>query len=92
MDGVVKLFQAVSLFSDVNAAKVLAYSYPLIAAGIEKQEQASTWLTAVVEDERDEGDEGMQFALAVMEQSKIRIAGLSTMPGLAEIARKELQL
>lgn len=91
-NGVVKLFQAVSLATDVNAAKVLAFSYPRIAEGIERDEKANTALTAVVEDELDRGDEGIQFALAIMEQSKIRIVVVSEMPGIAELARKELRL
>jgi hypothetical protein len=91
-NGVVKLFQAVSLATDVNAAKVLAYSYPRIAEGIQRDERAATSLTAVVEDELSLGDEAIQFALTIMEQSGIQTAGASTMPGIAELARKELRL
>jgi len=91
-NGVVKLFQAVSLATDVNAAKVLAYSYPRIAEGVQRDERATTSLTAVVEDVLSRDDEGIQFALAVMEQSKILIAGVSEMPEIAEQARKELRL
>ena len=91
-NGMVKLFQAVSLATDVNAAKVLAYSYPRIAEGIQRDEQAATSLTAVVEDSPDATDEGIQFSIAIMEQSKIRIAGVSEMAGIAELARKELRL
>jgi hypothetical protein len=46
----------------------------------------------VVEDDLDQGDEVIQFALAIMEQSRIQIAGASEMPAIAELARKELRL
>ena len=88
----VKLFHAVSLATDVNVAKVLAYSYPRIAEGIQRDERATTSLTAVVEDELDQSDEAAQFALAIMEQSRIQIVGAQAMPGIAELARKELRL
>jgi hypothetical protein len=91
-NGVVKLFQAVSLATDANAAKVLAFSYPRIAEGIQRDERATTSLTVVVEDDLDQGDEVIQFALAIMEQSRIQIAGASEMPAIAELARKELRL
>jgi len=91
-NGVVKLFHAVSLATDVNVAKVLAYSYPRIAEGIQRDERATTSLTAVVEDELDQSDEAAQFALAIMEQSRIQIVGAQAMPGIAELARKELRL
>jgi hypothetical protein len=91
-NGVVKLFQAVSLKTDVNAAKVLAFSYPRIAEGIQRDEGAATELVAVLEDKLDRSDEGIQFALAIMEQSRIRLAAVSDMPEIAELARSELRL
>ena len=91
-NGDVKLFHAVSLVSDVNTAKALAFSYPRIAAGILSQEQAATQLTAVVEDEIDQWDEGIQFALAVLEQSAIQVVRVREMSLVAELARKELKL
>ena len=51
-NGVVKLFHAVSLATEVDSAKVLAFSYPLIAEGIRKKEKAKTELTAIVEEDR----------------------------------------
>lgn len=91
-NGVVKLFQAVSLATDVNAAKVLAFSYPRIAEGIQRDERATTSLTVVVEDTLGLGDEAIQFAVAIMEHGKIQISKASEMPGIAELARKELRL
>lgn len=91
-NGEIKLFQALSLATDVNAAKVLAFSYPRIAEGIQREENASTVMTAVVEDELDEGDAGILFALAMLEQTRIQIARVAVMPQIAEVARREMRL
>ena len=56
-NGTVKLFHAVTLDSDVNAAKVLAFSFPQIAQGIKKAEGKQALLTAVVEDDLPSDDE-----------------------------------
>src|SRR5579872_1624291 len=89
-NGEVRLFQAVSLRTDTDAAKVLAFSYPQIAAGIEREEKARAELTAIVEDELERGDEGIAFALAVLEESRIRVARTEELAGIAERARVEL--
>ena len=91
-NGEVKLFHAVSLGADVNVAKVLAFSYPEIAAGIRKDERASTRLTAVMEESLSLADEGIAFAYGVLEQSGIQIVGVGQMGQVAELARKELKL
>ena len=56
--GVVKMFQAVSLEGDVEAAKVLAYSAPQLRDGVGRVESAKLELTAVVEPLRAIGDDG----------------------------------
>ena len=89
-NGIIKMFQAVALSSDVDAAKVLAFSYPQLAEGIAREERAETSLTAVVEDGLDRSDEEIVFALAMMERSRISVAGVGEMPRLAEVARREL--
>jgi hypothetical protein len=47
-------------------------------------------LTAVVDDELDRGLEQVQFALALLEEQKVNISSVAEMPGLAEVARREL--
>ena len=89
-NGEVRLFHAVSLGTDADAAKVLAFSYPQIAAGIEREETARAELTAVVEDELERRDEGVEFGLAVLEESRIRVARTGELAGIAERARVEL--
>ena len=91
-NGEIKMFQAVSLETDVDAAKVLAFSYPKIAEGVAKKEKASAVLTAVVEDDLDRLDEAVLFALAILGQSRIRVAAVGEMAGIAEVARRELRV
>jgi hypothetical protein len=91
-NGVVKLFHAVSLTADVNVAKALAYSFPRIAEGIQREERATTSLTAVVEDTFDDADESIRFAIAIIEDSGIKLVQVNEMPGLADLARQELGL
>ena len=81
-----------ALGTNVDVAKVLAFSYPQIAEGLLRSEQAKTSLTAIVEDELDRGDEAIAFAVAILEQSAIRVAGVSEMPRIAAEARREMKL
>jgi len=89
-NGVVKLFHAVSLASDVDSAKVLAFTYPQIAEGIARLENAKTELTAIVEDELDPKDEPIAFALETLKQGRITVAPLAELQRIAEDARSEL--
>ncbi|MGZ4859248.1 MAG: DUF3037 domain-containing protein [Candidatus Angelobacter sp.] len=89
-NGTVKLFHAVALNSDVNAAKVLAFSFPQLAQGIRKAEGKQALLTAVVEDNLPSDDEAVNFARETLEQSAIRIAPVSAMSDIAAAAAREL--
>lgn len=90
-NGVVKLFHAVSLATDIDSAKVLAFTYPQIAEGILRVEQAKAELTAVVEDDLDLKDEPITFALETLRQSRIVIAGLDELLRIADGARREMK-
>jgi hypothetical protein len=89
-NGTVKLFHAVTLNSDVNAAKVLAFSFPQLAEGIRKAEDKKALLTAIVEDGLPSDDESVAFARETLEQNAIRIAPVSTMPQIAREAARDL--
>jgi hypothetical protein len=89
-NGVIKMFQAVSLETDVDAAKVLAFSYPALREGLRRTENAGSELTAVIEDGLNRGDEAIGFALATLAANEIRVAAVSEMPTYAERARVEL--
>jgi len=86
------MFQAVSLETDVDAAKVLAFSYPALREGLRRAESAGSELTAVVEDGLKRDDEAIGFALATLAVSEIRVAAVSEMPAYAERARVEMGL
>ena len=55
------MFQAVSLETDVDAAKVLAFSYPALREGLRRAENAGSELTAVVEDGLSREDERLDL-------------------------------
>jgi len=91
-NGVVHMFHAVPLATDVNAAKVLAFSYPGLQDGILSAEGAMSSMTAISEDGLDLHDEGVAFALATLQQLNIDVAPIGQMPAIAERARIELKL
>jgi hypothetical protein len=89
-NGTVKLFHAVTLTSDINAAKVLAFSFPQLAQGIRKAENKQALLTAVVEDDLPKDDESVSFARETLEQNSIHIVPVSSMAAIAREAAREL--
>jgi hypothetical protein len=91
-NGVVHLFQAVSLATDVDSAKVLAFSYPQIREGIARVENARTELTAIVEDKLDRNDEAIGFALDTFAKTSILVAATSELPQIAQRARAALRV
>ena len=78
---VVHIFHAVSLESDAEAAKSLAFTAPLLRTGIFREDKALLNLTAVVEPIRAVSEEGFtdeaadlyRFGVASMESADIRV-------------------
>jgi hypothetical protein len=100
-NGVVRMFQAVSLEGDVEAAKVLAYSAPQLREGVGRVEGAKLELTAVVEsmrsvgnvdDASDESTERYRFGVETMERQEIRVVTLNDLARAAATAQRELGL
>jgi hypothetical protein len=96
-NGVVKMFHAVSLDADVEAAKVLAYSAPRLRDGVARVEAAKLELTAVVEplrevSEVDEGMERYRFGVEAMESQDIRVLTTNDLARAAETAKLELRI
>jgi hypothetical protein len=97
-NGVIRMFQAVSLEGDVEAAKGLAYSAPQLREGVLRVESAKLELTAVVEplrsvsDAEDEAMERYRFGVEAMERQEIRVVTLSDLARVAETARVELRV
>lgn len=89
-NGIVHLFHGVSLQTDPDAAKILAFSYPQIEDGIKRAENAKTELTAVVEDNLAETDEAVAFALHTLAQHRINVARVAELNAIASRARIEL--
>lgn len=95
---VIRLFQAVSLAGDVEAAKGLAYTAPQLREGVERVENAPLELTAVVEplrtvsDAEDEAMERYRFGVEAMEREQIRVVTLNDLARVAETARLELRV
>lgn len=90
VESVVKMFHAASLKSEVNTAKVLAFTFPRLAEGIRRTDGRQAELTAVVEDDLDRTDESIAFALEILEQQAIHIASLKQMPEIAATAAREI--
>ncbi len=101
-NGIIRMFQAVSLEGDVEAAKVLAYSAPQLQEGVERVEGAKLELTAVVEplrqltavdeDESSEGVERYRFGVETMERQQIRVLTVNDLARAAATAQRELGL
>jgi hypothetical protein len=89
-NGTVKLFHALGLAGDANAAKVLAFSFPRLAEGLRKKEDKQAELTAVVEDDLDLDDAHAGFAVETLMQQGIIVAPLAQMASLAAAAAREL--
>jgi len=90
-NGVIKMLQALSLETNIDSAKALAFSYPQLVAGIARKEKADTFMTAVVDDDLPRANPGMDFALRTLERSGIAVAVTAEIPMIAERARQELK-
>lgn len=96
--GVIRIFQAVSLEGDLEAAKVLAYSSDRLRAGVLRVENASLDLAAIVEPlrtvagESGEAEDRYRFGVETMEEQGLRVLTVAQLPGVAETARKELRV
>jgi hypothetical protein len=104
-NGVLKMFHAVSLDGDVEAAKVLAYTAPRLRDGVVRVEGARLELTAVVEPLRavseededkhefeDESVERYRFGVETMESQEIRVLTTNDLARAAQAARIDLRL
>jgi hypothetical protein len=92
-NGRVRMFQAVSLENDAEAAKGLAYSAEALRAGVSRVEGVEMELTAVVEPVASVGDAEMYgFGVSAMESAAIRVLTVADLGRVAETARRELRV
>ena len=105
-NGVIRMFHAVSLHSDADLAKVLAFSAAGLREGIRREEKAELELTAIIEPlgawpgkaaekdhveiDNDQSDEYL-FAVSTMEREAIRVLTTERLPAIAETALLELR-
>jgi hypothetical protein len=89
-NGSVKLFHALGLTNDANAAKVLAFSFPALAEGVQKKDGKRAQLTAVVEDDLPGDEEQIAFSIETLSQQGISVAPLAQMASLASLAAREM--
>jgi hypothetical protein len=89
-NGTVKLFHALALAVDVNAAKILSFTFPALAEGIRQKESKQAHLTAVVEDDLPGDDDHIGFALETLARYEITVRPLAQMPSLAATAAREM--
>jgi hypothetical protein len=104
-NGVIRMFQAISLEGDLETAKVLAFSASALREGVRRVEQAGLELTAIVQPlgvwaDRTEGEAEAdgdrvaqyRFAVETMEREAIRVMTTGDLPRIAETARRELRV
>lgn len=91
-NGVIRLFHAVALPDDPDAAKILAFSYVGLADGIARLEKAKADLTAIVEDDLDRNDEAIRFGIQTLERASIRVVEVRDLQDIAQRARGEMRL
>lgn len=99
-NGVIRMFHAVSLQDDVEAAKVLAFSIDRLREGVRRAENAALELTALVEPLRTNGEidvgpeqvEQYEFGKETMEEKAIGVLAITALPQIAEGVRKELHV
>jgi len=94
------VFQAISLETDADDAKLLAFSALSLIDGVKRVDHADLELTAIVEpirqgDSEDLSDDRIaqyRFAVEIMEEHTIRVMTSSDLPRIAETARRELRV
>jgi hypothetical protein len=91
-NGVVHLYHALSLATNLDSAKVLAFSYAQMVEGFMKEEHAMCDLTVITENGLDLENEEIAYAHAALEAYEIAVARVAEMPQIAERARLELKL
>ena len=100
-NGVLKMFQAISLETNADDAKLLAFAAPRLTAGAERKEKRQLVLTAIIEpivwpagdsEPSEERSVLYDYARETMEEHDIRVMTTSELPQLAQTAREELHV
>ena len=87
-----QMMHAVSVVANMDRAKILALSWPLIRDGVAKAQQQSCEMLAVIEDAKYQQSEKAQAAMSWMRDSGIRVEPVSAMTSVATRIRGDLEL
>jgi hypothetical protein len=92
-NGIIRMFHAVSLESDVEGAKGVAYSAVALRAGVARLEGAELELTAIIEPISTVSDvDQYKFGVSAMEREAIRVLTTSDLERVVATARRELRM
>jgi len=100
-NGVVKMFQAISLETTADDAKLLSFAASALRQGVLRKNNLPLLLTAIIEpigwpsgDEEpaQERKELYDFARSTMEEHNIRVMTTSDLPQLAQTARRDMRI
>jgi hypothetical protein len=100
-NGVLKMFQAISLETNADDAKLLAFAAPQLKEGAERVEKCKLLLTAIIEpigwpegdsEPSEERSNLYDYARETMQENRIRVLTTSDLPQLAQTAREELHV
>ncbi|MGD0416951.1 MAG: DUF3037 domain-containing protein [Terriglobales bacterium] len=86
--GVVKMFHAVSIASNVDQALALLYRYSRVATGM-RQEGLKVSLTAVVDEESALAEEKTRFAIGMLRQHSVRVKPVEKVAEVAGEVRRD---
>jgi len=90
LPGRIKMFHAVSLQSDPNSAKVLAYTFPRMAEGMRRQTSMAAELTVVIDQQPEQPEDAVLFAMETLRQQSINLVQLAELPVIAATAAQDL--
>lgn len=88
--GVVKMFHAVSVASNVDQALALLYRYPRVAKGMQ-EEKLTPLLTAVVDETSALEEEKARFAIGMLEQDSVTVRPLDEIAKIASEVRRDAE-
>lgn len=91
INGVFKMFHGVPLQKNTDAAKALAFSYPLFSQAFAAKERLHTQLAAIIDEYPHETTPNVNFAHRAFLGCDIQTYTVAELPSLAAIARQELR-
>jgi hypothetical protein len=92
INGVFKMFHAVPLQKNTDAAKALAFSYPLFSQAFADKEKLKTQLTAIIDEYPRESTPNVNFAHRAFLGCGIQTYTVAHLQSLADAARRDLRV